>query len=308
MTLIRTQTKNYQLSKHALYGSVNIFYFLLSALNCEITEKCLSYAIIGRNTDIINECLKKYSVDDRCIFNAIVSQNNQFLEYISRLNPSIFDNLDFNGTDAEQFVKSHNLKAIFLLFEKNNKLIFPWYAAFPQANKIIFNHWIDINICDSKDGNLLHYASMYNNSELCYYVLRHPCFNRELINSKEDNEDKTPIHYAIENNSIEVVKLLLTYNADIELIDKNFKKPIHYSAENNCKEITEFLLTYGAKPNVKDENMQTPLYYALMHNCIEIVELLVNNGANINDNDALGQTPLHYAARLNRKEVIEVLK
>lgn len=64
------------------FGSLNIFQFIISCLNQEITSDCLEYSFIGGNTDIINECLKKFTIDSECMNNIISSHNNKFLEYV----------------------------------------------------------------------------------------------------------------------------------------------------------------------------------------------------------------------------------
>ena len=46
----------------AYFGSVNIFFFLISNQGCKRTNNCLRYSIIGRNADIINECLKNFAI------------------------------------------------------------------------------------------------------------------------------------------------------------------------------------------------------------------------------------------------------
>ncbi|EAX87695.1 hypothetical protein TVAG_367070 [Trichomonas vaginalis G3] len=70
------------------YGSVNIFYFLISNTKSKITKDCLHYSIIGGNTDIINECLKNNKIAEYYLNEIVSCHNNKLLEYI--FNDKIF--------------------------------------------------------------------------------------------------------------------------------------------------------------------------------------------------------------------------
>lgn len=48
-------------------GAVHIFYFILQNFSLTPSSSWLASAIIGRNTDIINECLKMVPIDHNCI-------------------------------------------------------------------------------------------------------------------------------------------------------------------------------------------------------------------------------------------------
>ena len=48
-----------------------------------------------------------------------------------------------------------------------------------------------------------------------------------------DINNKTPLHYAADNNSTESPQLLLKRSGDIEAMGYNNKRPLHYTAENN---------------------------------------------------------------------------
>ena len=123
------------LEKCAYYGAINIFNFIVKNLNGTISQKCFHNAIIGGNTDLINECLKHHPIDAYCLNNAIGSHNNTFLKYI--LDHDLIDAFEF---DFQAVLESQNLKAVFLLFEKDKNLIFPWCAAFPQTYDILKNN------------------------------------------------------------------------------------------------------------------------------------------------------------------------
>ncbi|EAX97555.1 hypothetical protein TVAG_006860 [Trichomonas vaginalis G3] len=122
------------------YGSVNIFNFLISNLNQEITNECLEYSFAGGNTDIINECLKYNKIDSGCFRYIVGSHNNKFLEFIFER-----DLFEEEFLDINVIIESQNLKAVFLLYKKDKRLIMPWRAAFPQTFDIIKNELLPSN-------------------------------------------------------------------------------------------------------------------------------------------------------------------
>ncbi|EAY08316.1 hypothetical protein TVAG_401710 [Trichomonas vaginalis G3] len=87
----------------AYFGSVNIFHFLLSNQICEKTQNCLHCSIIGRNTDIINECLKDYEINIDCLKYIVSSHNNEMLEYV-------IENKDFVFEEWIQNIKTSELQ------------------------------------------------------------------------------------------------------------------------------------------------------------------------------------------------------
>lgn len=62
------------------------------------------------------------------------------------------------------------------------------------------------------------------------------------------------LHVAVQNNSLELVQILLAAAADPNARDQRGKKfcPIHYATQNGNKEILEALLKAGADPNAKE--------------------------------------------------------
>jgi ankyrin repeat protein len=73
-------------------------------------------------------------------------------------------------------------------------------------------------------------------------------------------------------------------------------------------EIIKLLLEYNADPDIQNSWGQTTLHWAagsLGNN--EIVEILLRNKANPNMQNSLGDTPLHIAARDGQKESVETL-
>ena len=88
------------------------------------------------------------------------------------------------------------------------------------------------------------------------------------------------IHDAAKNGDLEKVKALLKANPDLVFSkdDKFGGTPLHLAAYWNHKDVLELLLTNKADVNVRDNNGNTPLALAANSNYTEVIELLRQHG------------------------------
>lgn len=114
-------------------------------------------------------------------------------------------------------------------------------------------------------------------------------------------EDKTnniisPLHLAVENNDIQMCKLLLDYNADINWCDSDGQSAIFNCAGSDVSyEIFDLLLTSGGKINICDVFKRTPLHYSVNSAVVNRVKrLLQTPGVQINAQDYQGFSALHH--------------
>ncbi|EAX93815.1 hypothetical protein TVAG_054200 [Trichomonas vaginalis G3] len=199
----------------AYFGSVNIFFFLISNQKYAPSTKCLQYSLIGRNTDIINECLKDNKMDKDCLRDIVCSHNNEMLEFV--LERNIFTYKDFDGRNSlstaiyEDIIKYQNLKAVFLLFKREKNFMVPWCAAFPQTIDILKNEKLPDKI-DFKKRNILQYACMSQNSDIFKFL-----FNStdKIDVNYHDIYKMTALHYAAMYNNIDALRILISHGADI---------------------------------------------------------------------------------------------
>lgn len=85
---------------------------------------------------------------------------------------------------------------------------------------------------------------------------------------------KTPLHYAVENNSIEIVNLLLDYGADPQIVDKRGMSCLHYAARHGLKDMVVLLLNHGVDINLRDCNGFNASYWAELNNHKELLSIL----------------------------------
>ena len=163
------------------------------------------------------------------------------------------------------------------------------------------------NARNDKGETPLHVAAAKNASKVAEVLLEH---GAEFLG--------TVIHTAAENDNLEVIKTLLTYDADLRHATDNFGSTLlHTAAANNSLEVIKTLLTHDADINATNNFGWTPLHsaiygggYALFkqqHDPSAAVEMLLNRDADIRATDNFGWTPLHTAAWGDRSAVIEIL-
>ena len=124
---------------------------------------------------------------------------------------------------------------------------------------------------------------------------------RLLISFKADinSQDRvgcTPLHYAIDNNYIQIIKLLLESQADINAQTKK-TETLFYTAFTNFVQLPLQSWLPRIKKNLCGEKFDgwTPLHVSVWakNSNIEVVKLLLQSQANVNAQTEKMETPLH---------------
>ncbi|EAN31961.1 Ankyrin repeats (3 copies) family protein [Theileria parva strain Muguga] len=96
-----------------------------------------------------------------------------------------------------------------------------------------------------------------------------------------DNINNIPLIVAITNSNVEVVKMLLQENFEINYkcpSIMNYKSPLYVACEHYNREIIELLLEYGADPNWKYRHRSTPTLLGYQQDS-KILETFIEYGA-----------------------------
>ncbi|EAY12165.1 hypothetical protein TVAG_003710 [Trichomonas vaginalis G3] len=190
----------------ALFGSANIFIFLISNFGFSISKRCLQFSFIGGNSDIINECLKHHQVDITCLKNAILSHNNEFFEDFYQ-SEQIFCCCN----ELHPIAESHNVKALFIMLMKDKNSIIPWCAELPESIDIFANEDFNLKKVDKLGRTVLHHAALSNNISLCKFLLHY--MKGQIDLNAMDNMGKTPLQLAIMKNGNQVAQFLRSMGA-----------------------------------------------------------------------------------------------
>lgn len=150
----------------------------------------------------------------------------------------------------------------------------------------------------------------------------------ELINNganvnQVDEYGATPIMWATFNNNIEMVKFLISRNADLELrgtiydeeLDQDYGSLLAITCAKGYMELTKYFLEdlkldinqKEYSKHYKSDTGWTPLLWAAYNNNEQLIDYLLTKGADPNIADINGYIALHLAIVENNIQLIEKL-
>ena len=124
-----------------------------------------------------------------------------------------------------------------------------------------------------------------------------------------------PLQNAASYGKVEVVRLLIDSEANVNSMDTNDITPLHSAMEFGSVEIVRLLIDNGADVNAQDFELDSPLHWAVMRPIhptrkdayIKVVRILLDNGADVNALNDSGFTPLDLAEEHQHVEIAQML-
>lgn len=165
---------------------------------------------------------------------------------------------------------------------------------------------------------LLHYYCKKNDLKRSQFLLDLG-INPNLCIEYGVNDEVTPLMISSQFNSLSAVKLLLKYDVDINLSNSQGSTALHYAMYNDSPELVSALLEAGADVNVftceralwtiefDSFLFETPLHLAASSNYLDVAKLLIKAGADINAKSCSERTPLMFASAFGCLETLEYL-
>ena len=138
---------------------------------------------------------------------------------------------------------------------------------------------------------------------------------RELVGAGADvnaaaGDGMTALHWAAETGVVEIARILLDANANVEATTRlGAYRPLHLAARRGHDRIVMALLEASADPSVVTGTGDvTPLHFAASSGNVVATRVLIEHGASIDVRETVwGQTPLMFAAAGGRTAVVETL-
>ncbi|KAE9556621.1 hypothetical protein FO519_000027 [Halicephalobus sp. NKZ332] len=153
-----------------------------------------------------------------------------------------------------------------------------------------------------------HRLALQNSKNLAELFL-----NELEIADKLDKSKTTPLHYACMAGNIEMVKLLIEHEANVNAVQKTtHATPLHFACQSGNEKIVKFLLDKGAVPHIKDSYNNTSLHYAVRgSDNSEIIKAILRKVDNkekfISIKNNSGITVIRLVVEENRLKIAEYL-
>nr|XP_053626934.1 ankycorbin-like [Cherax quadricarinatus] len=132
------------------------------------------------------------------------------------------------------------------------------------------------------------------------------------VSSLHDEGNREPLHHACAGGHVEVVKLLLAHNADVNAISKHGgdagATPVHLAAEGGYSRVLGVLLAAGADANSFDYNGMQPVHRAATRGRKKVLEVLRDHGCDLSSRVTTDwSSTLHHAAAHGDLELVKWL-
>ncbi|MBN2826293.1 MAG: ankyrin repeat domain-containing protein [Campylobacterales bacterium] len=115
------------------------------------------------------------------------------------------------------------------------------------------------------------------------------------------------LHMAIKLGRIDIVKMLLTKEIDVDIQDKHGNTPLHYAIAKNRLDIVKLLLAKEADMEIGNSDGITPLHQGAYTGYIEMVTYLIDRGAKVDALNNQGTTPCQMALARGNMKVVSFL-
>ena len=123
--------------------------------------------------------------------------------------------------------------------------------------------------CSDSGSFLVHVACLLEETKVLHSLIS---LNAN-INALNSN-GSSPLHIAIQENNLQMVKLLVENRADIEIIDQTLRlNPLQCAALKLNEDVLKYLLKHGAEYRVVSRKNQTVLHLACLSIIIRLREL-----------------------------------
>lgn len=103
----------------------------------------------------------------------------------------------------------------------------------------------------------------------------------------------TSLQAASQNGHLDVIKVLLKYNADVEIEDKDGDRSCHHASFGDEPAVIKLLAQAGADLNARNKRRQTALHIAVNKGHNNVVKTLLELRCHPSLQDSEGDTPMH---------------
>ena len=130
----------------------------------------------------------------------------------------------------------------------------------------------------------------------------------QKVNGKDKNYNNiSPLHVAVENGNVEIVKLLLDNGANVNARNESKLTPLMFIDSDATPDLIKVLLNAGAKVNARDESEEDVLLSTIDSISVDVLNALIKGGADVRHADKSGVTAMMKAAENEDLEKVTAL-
>ncbi|KAJ3270747.1 putative G-protein coupled receptor 63 [Terramyces sp. JEL0728] len=177
----------------------------------------------------------------------------------------------------------------------------PLATADVQKVKDYIDSGKDLNVKDEQGQTPLHMASNFGHINIVRILLE---YNADI--ESKNSMGFTALHSAVMYGQLAVMKLLRKHMANIETQSNNGWTPLHTAAKRGHLECVVYLVKAGVHLDSSNKLGLGALHLAVSGNHLKIAKFLIHHGA-YPDTEDVGYTPLHVAALVGRLECAKYL-
>jgi ankyrin repeat protein len=133
------------------------------------------------------------------------------------------------------------------------------------------------------------------NNDLMALVQQLP--NTADINASDKATNGSAMAYAVGNNNLEMVNVLISAGASLNGANKNGETPLMYLSDDATAEFVRELVRLGARVDARDGEGRSVLMNTVRFGSLVVVKELIAAGAKVDEKDNEGNTVLMDAAR-----------
>ena len=175
----------------------------------------------------------------------------------------------------------------------------PHFSAWLQVHDMD-EDWPNFSMEQHDGGSPLYYAAFCGFYDLAERLIaKHP----DRVNARS-GRILAPLPAALYKRHFRLANLLHKHGADVDCRGLVERTPIHPASSDGSVDVIRWLLNHGADANTRSDSSITPLHWAARRAQIECVQVLLGHNANINLQDVGGHTPLYWTIERRREHAI----
>jgi ankyrin repeat protein len=213
-----------------------------------------------------------------------------------------------NTDQLEAYIAAGDLNNINKLLQENpalakaetshrvSPLMLSCYYKKPEVSALLLKFVDEVNLFEA--------AAVGKFDVVAYIIGTHP----DSVNDYAP-DGFTPLGLACYFGQAEVARYLVLKGADVNLPSNNgfHVYPIHSAAAGNYTDIVRLLVSNGAQVNVKQQAGGTPLHAAAQNGNADMLIILLEHGAEVNTRMEGGKLPTDLAKDKGFDEIADIL-